>query len=538
MKTSSRSLLSVLTLLSPAAWFVSSLVVVPVVKAGGHHNEGAQDADEEAVVYPEPVTTRHSIEVLGADGETVSIHFEATVGTMTLHDEGDERTPVADVFTIAYHKLEPAGRNDDGTMRFERPEAVGRPITFSFNGGPGSSSVWLHLGVFGPFMPTYGDDFGNPGPPPYPPVENPHSAFELSDFVFIDPVRTGFSRARPGVDEDRFHSVDGDINSVSDVIYRYLAEHDRFTSPVYIAGESYGTTRAAGVSRRLWQRHGVALSGVLLISAVLDFQTIRFATNNDLPHMLFLPTYAATAHFHGRLGAREQGMPLEELLEEVEAFALGDYALALLKGARVSEREKRDIAAGMSRYIGLPEELLLRAELRPGMSLFTKHLRMDEGLTVGRLDSRFTGSDRKDVGDSFEYDPSYSAILGNYTAGLNSLVREKLGYETPLPYEILTGKVWPWDYSARASNRYLDVAEDLRAAMHQQPHMKVFVASGHYDLATPYFAADYTIDHMSLDGRLTGNITVEYYDAGHMMYVAENELEKLKSDLRRFYAQN
>jgi len=509
-------------------------------QGGAHadaHSQPPTAHDAEPVLHPAPVTTRNSVDIRNASDDLTTIHFEATVGTLTLHDENDERAPIADVFYIAYHKLVPAGMNDDGTPRFERPDPADRPITFSFNGGPGSSSVWLHLGVFGPFRPSYGDDVGSPGPPPYAAVPNEHSVFELSDFVFIDPVRTGFSRARPGVDEDRFHSVDGDIDSVADFIYRYLADHNRFGSPTFIAGESYGTTRAAGLTERLFSRHGLALNGVLLVSAVLDFQTIRFATNNDLPHMLFLPSYTATAHYHDRLDDELQERDLPDLLAEVERFALTDYAVALHQGAALPDAERDRIAARLARYTGLPEEFLLRADLRPSMAQFVKMLRRDEAIVVGRLDSRFTGSDRTPTGESsYEYDASYAAIQPNYTSALNQLLRTKLGYDTPLTYEILTGKVWPWDYSARASNRYLDVAEDLRSALHKSPQTKVYVASGYYDLATPYFATDYTIDHLSLDPKLRDNLMVRYYESGHMMYIHRDSLERQKANLRAFYA--
>jgi carboxypeptidase C (cathepsin A) len=418
---------------------------------------------------------------------------------------------------------------------FPFPDADERPITFSFNGGPGSSSVWLHLGVFGPQRVNPVDDFGNPGPGPHGVVPNEFSLLDKSDFVFIDPVSTGYSRAEGDVNPRDFHGVEPDIDSVAEFIRKFLTHEQRWRSPRFIAGESYGTTRAAGLSLDLFNNHGITLNGIVLVSAVLDFSTIRFDVGNDKPYPLILPSYTATARFHRKLDQPLMGRALPDLLSEVEQFAAGEYTLALFKGDEIGDEEKRRVAQRLARYTGLSEEFVLRNNLRVPLSRFVKELRRDEGITVGRLDSRFTGRDRDTAGESYEYDPSYSAILGIYTASLNAYLRENVGYETDLPYEILTGKVWPWSYDGPGTNRYTNTGERMRGAMTRQPGMRVFLASGLYDLATPYFAADYTMAHLMLPPDLRGNITTQYYESGHMMYAHRASLRKMKVDLDRWY---
>ncbi len=490
------------------------------------------------VDYPdEPAVTYHTVTINGEP-----IHYEATAGTVTLVDDG--REPTARMFYIAYRRTlmsadEYASAASNAEARGEPaparyPDAGERPITFSFNGGPGSSSVWLHLGIFGPKRVAYADDVGNPGPPPYAVVDNAFSLLDHSDFVFIDPISTGYSRAEVDGDPKAFHGVEPDIASVGEFIRRYITTEQRWRSPRFIAGESYGTTRAAGLAEHLFERHGMALNGILLVSSVMQFQTLRFDTGNDLPYILILPAYTATAWYHNALAEREQGMPLEQLLAEAEDFALGEYAQALLQGDRLTDRERREVVAKFARYTGLDPAYVERARLRVSQSRFGKELLRDRGVTVGRLDSRFTARDRDDAGERNEFDPSYAAILGNYTGSLNSYVREDLAYESDMPYEILTN-VWPWEFAQAGNNRYLDVAERLRSAMHQVPGMRVFIASGYYDLATPFTATDHTLAQMMLAEEYKSLIDVEYYESGHMMYVHQPSLEKLKRDLDAWY---
>lgn len=478
------------------------------------------------VPYPDqPAVTYHSVEIAGQ-----TVHYQATAGTLTLA-EGKDYDPAARIFFIAYRKTQgPVPEGEKPVF----PDPATRPLTFSFNGGPGSSSVWLHLGVFGPRRVDHADDFGNPGPPPHQVVPNGFSLLDKSDFVFIDPVSTGYSRAQGDKPDKSFHGLNADIDSVAEFIRLYLGRENRWASPRFIAGESYGTTRAAGLVSELQSTHGIATNGVILISSVLNFQTIRFDVGNDLPHILYLPSFAAVAHFHNALTPDQQQRPLPELLAEVESFAVNDYAQALMQGSALPDEEKQAIAERIAAYTGLTAEYVLRANLRPDMPRFPKELLRDRGLTVGRLDARFTAQDRDDAGESPEFDPSYAAIRSIYTEAMNDYLRRELEYRSDLRYEILTN-VWPWSFSGAGDNRYANVAERLRSTMQQLPFMRVFVASGYHDLATPYFAAEYTMNHLMLRPELRDNIEIHEYAAGHMMYVARPQLEKLKHDLDAFY---
>jgi carboxypeptidase C (cathepsin A) len=407
-----------------------------------------------------------------------------------------------------------------------------RPLTFSFNGGPGSSSVWLHLGVLGPRRVEMGDA-GSLLPPPYRLVDNEFSLLDVTDLVFIDPVSTGFSRPAPGEKAKQFHNFKKDIGSVGDFIRLYTTRYQRWHSPKFLIGESYGTTRAAGLSGYLQDRHGMYLNGIMLVSSILDFGTADFHPGNDLPHILYLPTYAATAWYHQRLDAQLQ-KDLHGLLDEVEAFALDEYTTALMKGAALTAKERAAIIKRLARYTGLSADYLDRVNLRIEIMRFTKELLRDQRRTVGRLDSRFTGIDRDAGGETFEYDPSMASITGPYTAAFNDYVRRELQFESDLPYEVLNFKAnEQWSFGQH-ENRYVEVAETLRKAMTTNPYLKVFVANGYYDLATPYFATEYTVTHLSLDPSLQPNISMGYYEAGHMMYIHQPSLAQLKQDLAAF----
>ena len=455
--------------------------------------------------------TKHKV-VVGGD----EIAYTATAGTLVLKEENG--TAKASVFYVSYTR-----------DNVDAPE--NRPVTFSFNGGPGSSSVWLHLGLLGPKR-VLMDDEGFALPPPYKLVDNAYSLLDETDLVFIDPVSTGCSR---GINEDtakEYHAFDKDIASVGDFIRLYTTRFHRWSSPKFLIGESYGTTRAAGLSGYLQDRHGLYLNGIMLISSILNFQTARFVVGNDLPYILFLPTYCATAWFHGKLASDLQE-DLRRTLAEAEAFALGDYALALMQGASLSAENRQAIAHKLARYTGLSKEYVEQTDLRVNIFRFVKELLREEKRTAGRLDSRFTGIDRDAAGEQFDYDPSLAAITGPYTATLNDYVRQELKFESDLPYEILTGRVQPWDYG-KHQNQYVNVAETLRGAMTQNPHLKVFVANGFYDLATPYLATRYTFDHLGIDESLQANISMKYYEAGHMMYIHMPSLAQLKADLAGF----
>jgi carboxypeptidase C (cathepsin A) len=465
------------------------------------------------------VQTQHTVVI---DGEEIA--YTVTTGTMILREEEEDEgkstgeKAKAAVFYVAYTK------NDVEDVR-------GRPLTFSFNGGPGSSSVWLHLGLLGPRRVLL-DEEGNAPPPPYQLVNNEFSLLDVTDLVFIDPVSTGFSRAVPGEKPKEFHDFKKDIESVGEFIRLYTTRNVRWRSPKFLIGESYGTTRAAGLSGYLQERHGYYLNGIMLVSVVLDFQTILFSVGNDLPYILYLPSYAATAWYHGRLDEALQ-QDLQATLAEVEAFAMGDFTLAMMKGADLPDDERVAIAARLARYTGLPVEFVERANLRVEIHRFVKELLRDERRTAGRLDSRYTGVDRDAVGEQYEYDPSYAAIQGAYTATLNDYLRRELGYESDLPYEIISSRVRPWRYEEH-QNKYVNVAETLRKAMSINPHLKVFVANGYYDLATPFLATNYTFNHLGLDAERQENISMAYYEAGHMMYVHLASLAQLKADLAGF----
>lgn len=455
--------------------------------------------------------TRHSTRIEGTE-----LDYIARAGTLVLRTE--EGKPRATIFFVSYSKEGVADLSE-------------RPVTFTFNGGPGSSSVWLHLGAFGPKRVVMTEE-GFELPPPYQLTENEFSLLDLSDLVFIDPVTTGYSRAAPGEDPKKFHGVTEDIESVGEFIRLYTTRYQRWASPKFLAGESYGTTRAAGLSDHLQDRHGIYLNGIILVSSVLDFQTLLFDTGNDLPYVLYLPSYAAAAWYHRQLSPDLQ-RDLKSTLKEVEEFAVGDYLLALWKGNQISEKERTEIAERVAEYTGLTQEYVQRSNLRIRDDRFFKELLRSRGETTGRLDSRFTGFDADSAGERIEFDPSMSAILGPYTATLNDYIRKELGFTSDLPYEILTERVHPWKFGP-AENRYLNVAETLRKAMTKNQNLRVFVASGYYDLATPYFATDYTFAHLSLPEELFENISIAYYEAGHMMYIRRASLEKLKKDVADF----
>ncbi len=446
--------------------------------------------------------------------------YQVTTGTLAV--KTDEGKPRANIFFIAYTVKPQNG-------------APQRPLTFCFNGGPGSSSVWLHMGMLGPKRVKLDSDAA-PNPPPYEVIDNPYSLLDITDLVFIDPVSTGFSRPAEGVEKGQFHGYEQDLRSVGEFIYLYVSRFDRWGAPKFLCGESYGTLRAAGLAGHLQQTYNLELNGLVLVSSVIDFQTIRFGTSNDLPYILFLPSYAATAWYHKQLPEEQQQRPLKELLAEVDQFAATDYTLALMAGSSLSEEKFNDIARRVAAYTGLSEEFVRRADLRISMSRFAKELLRDQDRTVGRFDSRYQGIDRDSAGESYDYDPSASGVFGAFTAAVNQYLREELQFERDQVYEILTGNVHPWSYRS-FENRYVSATETLRQAMVKNPSLKVFVANGYYDLATPYFATLYSFNHLGLPKELRSNVDMEFYEGGHMMYVHEPSLVKLKEDLVRYYQQ-
>lgn len=466
-------------------------------------------------IFQDPVTTSHSV-VIG--GKT--IEYNATAGHLTLTKE--DGTIRARVFFVAYTK-----KNE--------PDPSRRPITFSFNGGPGSSSVWLHLGVLGPRRVRMNDD-GTTLPPPYQLVDNEYSWLDLTDLVFIDPVSTGYSRA---ADEkaagQEFHGYQQDIESVGAFIRRWIADNKRWASAKYLIGESYGTTRASGLSEHLQGRYGMYLNGVILVSAVLNFQTIDFAEGNDLPYALFLPTYVASAQYHKKLDASANAESIESLVQRARDYAGNAYTVALHQGSALSAADRTSTINQLQKFTGLSTDYLSNTDLRLNIHKFCAELLRDSGLAIGRFDSRYTGLVANRLSEWMERDPSHQpAVAGCFSTCINDYLSRELNVNTTLPYEVLTGRVWPWDYGS-AKNEYLNVAPSLRNAILSNPDLKVWVLNGYYDLATPFYATEYTVQHLGLPEQLRKNISMSYYRAGHMMYLVKSELQQMKSGAQGFY---
>jgi carboxypeptidase C (cathepsin A) len=368
--------------------------------------------------------------------------------------------------------------------------------------------------------------------PPYELVDNDQTWLAGSDLVFIDPVGTGYSRAARPELALRFFGLAGDIESVGEFIRMYLTRYERWTSPLFLAGESYGTTRASALSEYLIQR-GIAFNGIMLISTIMNFETTNFAAGNDLPYSLYLPSYAATAWYHKKLPSDLQSKSVQQVVAEVEQWAGTDYLIGLQKGNQLSSQERQDLVNKLARYTGLQSRFVDNANLRVNLNLFRKELLRNEKRSIGRLDSRFKGYDANLATDSPEFDASESAIRPPYTSTFNNYVRSELGYKSDLEYYILGGGITtPWNWGT--NNNYVDTSVALRTALARNPYLKVFVAMGYYDMATPYFAAHYTLQHISLDPALLKNVSTSYYEAGHMMYIDEKSLSKLRSDVEKF----
>ena len=492
-------------------------------KKDADKDKGSQEKEP-----PAPVVTDHTITLPGGR----VLRYKATAGYLTLRDtsepKGDDKgkdapdplkgKPKAQVFFVAY-TLDPA------------PDPATRPVTFSFNGGPGSSSVWLHMGALGPRRAQLTDQ-GEAPPPPYKIVDNESTWLDLTDLVFIDPVSTGYSRAATGEGSGQFHGYKEDIASVGEFIRLYLGHNARWASPKFIVGESYGTTRAAGLSDYLQETHGIYLNGIALVSSVLDFQAISFDPGNNLPYSLFLPTYTAAAWYHKRLPADLQSQPLADVLKGAEQFANNEYLLALAHGDAVPPEERAKVADGLARFTGLPATQWAQQDLRETDTRFFLDLLKDKNRSIGRYDSRYTGIRYHPGTQDEDFDPSYEAVYGPFTSAFNDYVRRELKYESDLPYNILTN-VDPWNFS-NVQNSYLDVAENLRQAMSRHPYLKVWVCCGYYDLATPYFAARHVVEQMNLDPAIRNNIALTYYNAGHMIYVQKESREKFRQDFEGF----
>lgn len=456
--------------------------------------------------------TTHTIKIDGVD-----ITYTATAGTYLLQDEQNNKK--ASLFYIAYVKNDVENKEN-------------RPITFCFNGGPGSASVWLHMGLLGPQR----VDLSHEGSvsPPYRYIPNEFSLLDQTDLVFIDPISTGFSRTVPGEDPKQYHGVDEDIKSVGEFIRLYITRENRWLSPKFLCGESYGTTRAAGLAGHLQEEFHMDINGIALISAVLNFQTLdKMDSGNDLPHLLYLPAFAATAWYHKKLPADLQAKDLLQVIAEVEEFTMTEYSLALMRGKTLSDEQKAAIIEKLVRYTGLSPQYIERSNLRISALRFEKELMKDKNRVLGRFDSRFQGIDLDACSDSYDVDPSTSGLFGSFTATFNAYIKSDLKWDKDEEYKILAN-VWPWNFG-KAQNRFLNVTDTLQEVISRNPSVKVFVASGYYDLATPFFASDYTFNHIPLDPVLGNPVTIKYYEAGHMMYIHYPSLVKIRADLVDFY---
>jgi len=455
----------------------------------------------------EPISTKHEMTIGGK-----KFPYTATVGRMPFKDDKEEVE--AQMFYMAY--------------TLDGAEPGSRPLMFSFNGGPGSPSVWLHLGALGPKRVRM-DENGQFPAPPHRLVENEHTWLEHTDLVFIDPIGTGFSRAKTKEITEKHLGVQGDIESVSEFIRLYISRFERWSSPLFLVGESYGTLRSAGIAGHLIDR-GIAFNGVVLVSSILNYQTTRAVKGNDLPYILFLPTYAATAHYHGKIAKRQN---VRTFLRQVEKYAIGEYASLLAKGDTMSAGERKRTIQTLSRFTGLRPEFIDNSNLRIDIHTFCKELLRDKKRTVGRIDSRFVGIDGNHILHNNEHDPSISALMPPYVGTFNQYVRAELGYKSDLEYQVFNQVFSSWNWGS-AGLGMPDTSEALRKALSKNPHMRLYIASGFYDLATPYFATEYTLGHMGLDSSLRGNIQTGEYEAGHMMYIHEPSLEKLKNDVAAF----
>jgi len=492
-----------------ATLFVLTLVLSVVPAAAQRPQRPAEAADRpmvagtEADLLPdEPVVTQHSARI---NGQNVS--YTAEAGWLPIREEGKI---AAKMFYIAYTR--------NGVQ-----DKSARPLIFSFNGGPGTASVWMHMGYTGPRRVVYDDD-GFALMPPGGLEDNPHSILDAADIVYIDPVDTGFSRMVEGEQLHRYHGTLADIESVGEFIRLFILRKDRWMSPKFMIGESYGTTRASGLAGYLLDRHQLYLNGVILVSMT----GLNVDAGEDVSYATSLPHLAATAWYHGQLENELQSMPLRSFLDEVEAFAMGDYLAALVRGDRLGDAERAEMARRAARYTGLTADYVVATNLRIDSRRFWKELLRDQRLTVGRLDSRYLGIDVDAAGENPEYDPAMADWNGAFSDAVNRYLREELGYNPDLKYNVW-GNVRPWNRDDGTN-----VGELLREAMRENPYLKVMVQGGYFDAATDYFSAVYTISHLQPGGEFRDRFRFSWYESGHMMYLRKPDLANANNDLREF----
>jgi len=482
-----------------------SVSVAQEVTSDGPHDE------------PEPSrwASQHSVLV---DGETVA--YEAVVGSVILRDQEENAT--GELFYTSYF------RTNGGT-------ASDRPLVFSYNGGPGSASFWLHMGIMGPRR-VVTPNVGQQAPPPYPLVDNAYTLLDKADIVMIDPIGTGFSRPAGEGEGKDFWGLDEDARSLAQFIRRFLSENERWNSPRYLLGESYGTTRSAVLSRHL-QNANIDLNGIVLVSSVLDFNTILFPEGVDLPYIVNLPSYAVTSAYHDVLpGGRPAD--LSAFMNEVETWALTDYASALLQGGAIDPARRSQVLDQMHEYTGLDRDFLDRADLKVTAPEYQKEIMRERGLVLGRLDARFSGPTGDLLETTPDHDPQSTAISSAYMSVFNTYVRQELGYDGDREY-VPSGRARDWSWERGNSIGFglggiPNVAPDLATSLRRNPNLEVLLVNGIYDLATPYFAASWTMDHMGLPADLRDNIERVDFAAGHMMYVEESLLPQWREALAGF----
>ena len=539
-----------ISLLIAAAWSMTTAAGLaaetpPKVPAStAQKPEAASASPNQGVLFaPESVASDGSVTVEGA-----KIDYRAVAGTIVVHpkgwddaasrekqdkedkDLGDKANPQAEasMFYVAYFKKGVASAD--------------RPITFLYNGGPGSSTVWLHMGAFGPRRVVTRDDSHTPAAP-YQLVDNAYSLLDASDLVFIDAPGTGFSRVAGKDKEAAFYGVDPDAHAFGEFITGFLSQYGRWNSPKYLFGESYGTPRSAVLINDLETNRDIDFNGVMLLSQILNFDLSAdspyFNPGTDQPYITALPTYAASAWYHNRLpGQRPADLPT--FLHEVEQFAITDYAAALQAGSELPPAQRQAVALKLAEYTGLPAAYILKADLRVSGGEFEKTLQDPQGLTTGRLDSRFSGPDLDPLSKEADYDPQSAAISSAYVSAFNDYARKQLGYGLDRTFkpEIDLDKVWKLDHQPPGATSpqegILNVMPDLASAMKVDPQLKIMVAGGYFDLATPFYEGWYEMHHLSIPGSLQGNIEFHYYQSGHMVYAHEPALKSLHDDAADF----
>jgi carboxypeptidase C (cathepsin A) len=482
-----------------------------------HAGFDAQPPSEKTPPKEQSSVTEHSIRINGQ-----VINYKATAATMVLKNEQDE--PVANVFYVAY--------TETGVTNGRRP------IVFIYNGGPGASSAFQQMGAFGPKRVVTLD--AEPTPPsPYKLVDNSTGCLlDAADIVFIDPVGTGFSHATGKSKDKDFWGIDEDVKSLAQFISNYVSRNDRWNSPKFLIGESYGTFRNAALVNYLQSHDGMDFNGVVMISTVLDLSTISFQTGDDLPYIFYLPSYAAVAWYHNVL--KDRPADLGKFLVETRQFASTEYAAALMQGSKLDAGEKTRVLQKLARFTGLSEDYLSKANLRVDLRQFMAELQRSHGLVTGRLDARFSGPAFDLLGENASYDPLQTAVFGAFVSTFNQYVRNDLKFGSDQTYQLLNesaGGQWNWKHAEAHAGSFPgspNVEADLVQAMVSNPHLRVQVENGLFDLATPFFATEYTMEHLNLPDKLRENIAMEYYDAGHMMYLRESDLQKLKGNIAKF----